>query len=165
MGEVGGPEGAAGVGELRDGLRPHGRGEARRGGCRVVTLPDDHRVEEVVVQMVDVFDDPVVGGAGERHEVEHRQVLDEFAQADPARVRADRHAELGREEQDGEVLVDAGDAGGVDLQDVDGAGLEELFEDDTVLDVFAGGDLDGATASRTAAWPRTSSGLVGSSIQ
>lgn len=108
-----------------------------------MTLPDHHRVEEVVVQMIDVFDDPVVGGAGERHEVEHRQVLDQFAQADPAGVRADGHAELGREKQDGEVLVDAGDTGGVDLQDVDGAGLEELLEDDTVLDVLAGGDLDG----------------------
>ena len=49
---------------------------------------------------------------------------DEFAQADTAGVRADRDAELGGEQQDGEVLVDAADAGRVDLDDIEGAGLE-----------------------------------------
>ena len=53
----------------------------------------------------------------------------------------------------------------VDLADVDGAGLQELLEDDAVLAVLAGGDADvGAASRRMRAWPRMSSGLVGSSI-
>ena len=43
--------------------------------------------------------------------------------------------------------------------------LEELLEHDPVVDVLAGGDPDAATARAIAAWPRMSSGLVGSSIQ
>ncbi|GAA4938390.1 hypothetical protein GCM10023238_00090 [Streptomyces heliomycini] len=118
-----------------------------------MAVADHHRVEEVVVQMVDVLDDPVLGGAGQGHVVEHRQVLDEFAQADPAGVRAHRDAVLGGEQQDGEVLGDAADPGGVDLDDVEGAGLEELLEDDPVLRVLAGGHLhrgDGAADGRVA---------------
>ena len=108
-----------------------------------MAVADHDRVGEVFVQVVDVLDDPVGGGAGHREVVEHREVLDEFAQPDAARVRADGDAELGGEQQDGEVLVDAADPGRVDLEDVEGAGLEELLEHDAVLDVFAGGDLDG----------------------
>ena len=67
--------------------------------------------------------------ARHRHVVEHRQVLDHLAQPDAARVRADRHAELGREQQDRDVLVDPGHPGGVDLDVRDRAELEQLFED------------------------------------
>lgn len=94
------------------------------------------------MQMIDVLDDAVVGGAGDGEVVEHREVLDEFAQSDAARVRADGDAELGGEQQDRQVLVYAADAGRVYLEDVEGARLEQLLEDDAVLDVFAGGDLD-----------------------
>ena len=90
--------------------------------------------------MVHVFDPSVVGGAGDRHEVEHRQVLHHFAQTDAAGMRTDRNAELGGQQQDGEVLVDPADAARVDLQDVDRAGLQHLLEDHPVLDMFAGCD-------------------------
>jgi hypothetical protein len=45
------------------------------------------------------------------------------------------------------------------------AGLEELLEHDPVLHVLAGGDAHGRMPRAMAAWPRMSSGLVGSSIQ
>ena len=54
-----------------------------------------------------------------RDEVEHREVLHHLAQADAAGVRAHRHAELGGEQDDGQVLVDPADPAGVDLHDVD----------------------------------------------
>ena len=49
------------------------------------------------------------GAAADRDEVEHRQVLHQLAQPDAAGVRADRDAELRRQQQDREVLVDPGD--------------------------------------------------------
>ena len=96
----------------------------------------------MLVEMVDVFDHAVLRAAGDRDIVEHRQVLHQLAQSDAARVRAHRHAELGGEQQDRQVLVDARHARGVDLHEVDRAGLEQLLEHDAVGDVFAGGDLD-----------------------
>ncbi len=93
-------------------------------------------------------------------------MLDELAEADAARVRADRHAELGRQQQDRHDLIDTRQPAGVDLAEGDGVRLHELLEDDPILAVLAGGDTGGRPISRAiAAWPRMSSGLVGSSIQ
>jgi hypothetical protein len=96
----------------------------------------------VLVQVVDPLDPAAFGGAGQRHRVEHRQVLDGLAQADAAGVRADRHAELGRQQQVGDVLVHPGHPAGVDLHDVQGPGLQQLLEHDRVGDVLAGGHRD-----------------------
>ena len=96
----------------------------------------------MLVQVVDVLDDPALGGPAHGDVVEHRQVLHGLAQADPARVRAHPHAEPGREQQDRQVLVDARDPGGVDLQHLQGVGLEELLEHDAVGAVLAGRDRD-----------------------
>ncbi len=96
------------------------------------------------MQVVDELDDPVLRRAGDGDQVEHRQVLHQFAQADTARVRADGDAELRGQQQDRDVLVDAADAGGVDLQDVERPRLQQLLEDDAVLDVLPRGDLDRA---------------------
>ena len=80
-------------------------------------------------------------------------------------MRADRDAELRGQQQHRDHLVDAADAAGVDLADVDRLGLEELLEDHAVLHVLAGRDAgSGRSARRMRAWPSTSSGLVGSSI-
>src|SRR5258707_15122476 len=66
-----------------------------------------------------------------------------LAQADATGVRADRDAELCGHQHDGEIFVDAGDSAAIDLADIDGSGLEELLEHDTVVTVFAGGDTCG----------------------
>src|SRR5581483_12272757 len=99
-----------------DRLDAHPCREAGGGGGQVAPVADHHRVGEVVVQVVDVLDDPVVAGTGDGEVVEHRQVLHEFAQAHAAGVRADRDAELGGEQQDRQVLVDPADPGGVQLE-------------------------------------------------
>ena len=57
--------------------------------------------------------------ADERDVVEHRQMLDHLAETDAPGVRADGDAELRREQEDGQVLVDARHAAGVDLHDID----------------------------------------------
>ena len=93
-----------------------------------MAVPYDDRVGEVLVEMVDVLDDPVLPAAGDRHVVEHREVLDQFAQSDASGVRADGNAVLGGEQQDREVLVDARDPCGVDLDEVDRVGLQQLHK-------------------------------------
>ncbi len=70
--------------------------------------------------MVDEFDDAISQGRGDAKIVEHGEVLDVFAEADSASVRADRDAEFCGEQEDGEVFVDSGDTATVDLADVDG---------------------------------------------
>ena len=69
-------------------------------------------------------------------------MLDVFAETDATRMRADGDVEFGGEEDDGEVLVDSGYAATIELEDVDGPGLEELLEHDAVVAVFAGRDAD-----------------------
>ncbi len=125
-----------------DGLGVHPGGEARRRRSGIAPGFDHDGVDEVFVEVVDVLDHPVLPRTRDGHVVEHREVLDQLAESDAARVRADGHLELGREQQDRQVLVDSGDACRVDLDEVDGPGLEQLLEHDTVGDVLAGGDLD-----------------------
>jgi hypothetical protein len=93
-----------------------------------VPIADDDRVDEVLVQVVNVRDDPTVERARHRHVVECRQVLDELAQAHRARVGTHGHAEAGREEQDRDDLVDPTEPARVDLADPDGLCLEQLFD-------------------------------------
>jgi hypothetical protein len=99
--------------------------DAPGGSRRAVTALSYHGgCGELFVQVVDPLDPAALRGAGQGHVVEHRQVLDDLAQAHPPGVRADRHAELGGQQQVGDVLVDPGHAAGVDLHDVDRAGLQ-----------------------------------------
>jgi len=55
-----------------------------------------HRIHEVLVQVIHVFDDDVLEGSRHRHKIEGGQVLHQLAQSYPAGVRTDRNPELGR---------------------------------------------------------------------
>ena len=94
------------------------------------------------MEVVDVFDHPALERARHADVVDDRQVLDELAQPDAAGMGTDRHAELGRHEQDSKHLVDSAEARGVDLAHADRVGLEELLEHHPVVDVLAGRDAD-----------------------
>ena len=98
----------------------------------------------MLVQVIDPLDHAPVHGPGDSDVVEHREMLDNLAQPDTAGMRAHRDSEFGREQQVGDVLVDACHAACVDLHDVDRASLEELLEDHPVGDVLAGSDADRA---------------------
>src|SRR4029453_8719145 len=102
----------------------------------VARAVDDHGIDEMLVKVIDELGHAILERAADRDVVEHRQMLHELAESDTARVRADRHAELGRHENDGEILVDAAEAATVDLAEADGAGLEQLLEQHTVGAVF-----------------------------
>ena len=56
---------------------------------------DDDGMNEMFVKVADEFGDASVERRRHGDVVEHREVLDELAQADAAGVRTDRHAELG----------------------------------------------------------------------
>src|SRR5262245_14963357 len=45
-------------------------------------LPDDHRVEEVLVEVIDVLDHPALEGPAHAQVIDDREVLDELAKAD-----------------------------------------------------------------------------------
>src|SRR5260370_40704895 len=114
--------------------------EAWRPRDHVVPAADDHGLHEVLMQVVYVFDGAVLGGSRYGDEVEHGQVLPQLAQAASARVRADRDAELGGQQQDRDVLVDAPDSGRVELQDIDRLRLQELLAHHPVVHWLAGGE-------------------------
>src|SRR5690606_35886641 len=141
-----GPPGAARELPGVDGGGVHLRPDAWPRGGHVATPLDADRVGEVLVQVVDELDGTILHRSGHGRIIEEGEVLDELAQADAAGVRADRDTELGRQQHVRDVLVRAGHARGVDLHDVDRAGLEELLEHDAVRDGLTGGDLDGRHA-------------------
>jgi len=103
--------------------------------------------------MVDPLHDAALERAADRDVVEEREMLHVLAQPDAAGVRADGNAELGRQQQDGDRLVDAADAARIELADVDRARLEELLEDHAVLDVLTGRHADGCDLAPDAGVP------------
>src|SRR6202034_4169609 len=88
------PDGAVGklVSLQRSGL--HGDARSGLGGDAVSPVTDDAGVDKVLVEVVDVFDAPVLERPGHGDVVEDRRVLDVFAEAHAAGVRADRDAEM-----------------------------------------------------------------------
>src|SRR5436190_21519510 len=119
--------------------------DAAAGGRRREVAPadDPNRVDEVLVQVVDELAHAVLERRADRDVVEHGGVLRVFAEPDAAGMRADRHAELGRQEDHREYLVHAAQSATVELADVDRLELEQLLEDDPVLHVLARRDTHG----------------------
>src|SRR5712691_3621167 len=111
-------------------------------GREVASLADDGGIDEVLVQMIDELGDAVVHPSGDGDIVEHRQVLHELAQSDAADMRADRHAELRRHQDDREIFVHAAETAAVDLTEVDRLRVKQLLEQDADRAVLAGGDAD-----------------------
>jgi hypothetical protein len=98
--------------------------------------------------MVHVLDDAVFQRCAHTQVVEDGEVLNVFAEAHASGVRANRNAEFRRHQEDRQDLVDAAQAAGVDLTEVDGPGLHHLLEDHPVLALFAGSDADRRDGSR-----------------
>src|SRR4051794_10125256 len=86
-----GPYRAVRVLEPGDAGGEHPGAGAGAGRCDVTAVADPDRIGEVLVQVVDVLDVAAVRGSAHRDEVEHGQVLDQFAQPDAAGVRAHGH--------------------------------------------------------------------------
>ncbi len=115
---------------------------ARLRGQAIVAVFHADRIDEVLVQVVDKFDYAVFQGRRRAQIVKGGQVLHVLAEAHAAGVRADRNAEFRGQQDDGEVLVHAGQAAAVDLANVHRLSLHELLKHDAILAVLAGGDAD-----------------------
>ena len=96
----------------------------------------------MLVQVIDVLAHAILQRAADRDVIEDRQVLHVLAEADAARVRADRLLELVRHQDHRERFVHAAHAAGVDLHVADRVGLQQLLEHHAVLADLAGGDGD-----------------------
>ena len=93
--------------------------EAGRGRRQVAAAAHAHRVDEVLVQVVGELDRAVLQAAADADVVDQRDVLPVLAQAEAAGVRADRHAELRREQQHRQRFVEAAEPAVVELAEVD----------------------------------------------
>src|SRR4029453_2691278 len=82
-----------------------------------------HRVDEVLVQVIDVLDHPTIQPRAHPEVVEHRQVLHVLAKSHTTGVRADGYPELRGHQQDRDHLVNTRDPAGIDLAHLDGPGL------------------------------------------
>jgi len=94
------------------------------------------------VQMIDVFDDAIFEGRAYGNVIEERKVLNVFAQTDAAGVWTHRNSKLCRHQHYGQHFVHARETATIDLTEADRFGLEELFEDHTVLARLARGYAD-----------------------
>jgi hypothetical protein len=130
----------------------------RRQNIRAVL--NDAGIDKMLVKVIDIFGHAVLQRSGDGDEIKNRKVLDEFAESNTASVGTHGHIELLRHEVDGEDLVDAGQPRRIELAEIDGFGLNNT----RFIPCSPVATPIGATARRIAAWPSTSSGLVGSSI-
>jgi len=107
---------------------------------KIVAVADADGIDEVLVQMVDKFDNAIFERRGDAEEVKSGEMLNIFAEPYATGVGTDGNVEFGGEEDDGEVLINSGYAATIELEDIDGLGLKQLLEHDAVVDVLASGD-------------------------
>ena len=94
------------------------------------------------VKMIDVLDDAILKRGANRYVVDQRKVLDIFTQTNAAGMRAHGYAELRRHQHHRKHFVHAAEPAAIYLAKADSAGLQELFEDHSILAVFSGGDAN-----------------------
>ena len=134
------PRRPVGVGKAPEALGLHCDAVAGRRGGHVPPVLQGNGIDEVLVEMIDVFDDAIFQRGADAEIVEDGEVLHVLAQAHAAGMRAHGHPELGRHKQNGQHLIDPSESAAIDLTEVDGPGLHQLLENDAVLTLLAGGD-------------------------
>jgi len=97
-------------------------------------------MQKVLMQMIHILQHTLP--PTNNHIINSAEMLRVFRESYAAAMGYDRDTEFCGYEEDGEDFVDAADAAGVDLADVDGAGLDELLEHYAVLAHFACGNAD-----------------------
>src|SRR5229473_4461612 len=109
---------------------------------QIVTVSDRNGKDKVFVKMIDILDNAILKRGANRYVVDQRKVLNIFAQTNAASMRAHRYAELCRHQHHRKHFVHAAEPAAIYLAKADGAGLQELFEDHSILAVFSGGDAN-----------------------
>lgn len=94
----------------------------------------------MLVQMIDVLDNPVLPRRRRIDVVKRCEMLHIFAKPDSTGMGTHRHAELCRHQDDGKVFIDTRDTAAIDLADINRVGLHELFEHDLTMAVLATGN-------------------------
>src|SRR5215813_526771 len=105
-----------------------------------MSVVDRHRVNKVLVKVIDKFYSSIFERAANSDVIEDREMLDVFAKTYTSRVRANGHAEFCSHQQDRDNLVNAGKSATVDLAKIDRTGLKQLLEHHTIVTMFAGCD-------------------------
>ena len=96
----------------------------------------------MLVQMIDVFEHATFERPRHADVIEQRNMLHVLAQADAARMRTHRHAELRGHQQHDEHFVQTAETATVDLTEIDRLRLQQLLEDHAILAMLAGRDAD-----------------------
>src|SRR6186713_717392 len=77
-----------------DRIRLHLDAHPRQRRRAVVAALDDAGVKKMLVEMINIFGQPILQGAADADEIEDCFVLDVFAEPDPSSMRTDGDAEL-----------------------------------------------------------------------
>ena len=118
-------------------------------------------MHEIIAQVRDVLQKYRLVAQGDV--VEQHQVLMDLAHV--ADVRHDRQSEFARHQAHGEEFGDAGETRAIGLDEMDGAGVHVVLEQDAIGHVFTERDAHRCDVGERACVAATSSGWVGSSIQ
>src|SRR5918911_2396617 len=119
------------------------------GARRHVAVAFHHdRIDEMLMQVVNVFEDAILQRGADGYVVKDGEVLNVLAQSYAASVRADGDIELRGHQEHSEHFVDAAQTTAIYLTKFYRAGLQQLFKDDAVLAVLACGDADGCNPAR-----------------
>ena len=102
-------------------------------------MPFDHadRVNEVFVQVIYKFRYTILQRRGYAKVIKSRQVLHAFAKTDTPGVSADWNIKFCRQEKHSKVFVDSRQPTTVDLNNIDGPGLQKLFKHYPVMAMFS----------------------------
>src|SRR5215510_7516436 len=90
------------------------------------------------MQMIDVFEDPVLKRTARADIIENCEMLHILAQSNPTRVWANGDTKFGGHQDDCQRFIDAPQAATVDLTEADRLCLEKLLENDPVMTMLSG---------------------------
>src|SRR5262249_42113956 len=120
----------------------------RRGRRHITSVVDDDWVDEMLMQMIDVFDNPAFERRAHGDVVEDGEMLHVLAESDAARVRTDRNAEFRRHQEHGKHFVHAAEATAVDLTKTNCLCLEKLLEQHAILTMLTSRNADWCDRTR-----------------
>src|SRR6267143_5587866 len=131
------PSRAGRILEFAQRLGSHCDAEPRSLRCDVTSVLDLHRIEEVLVEVLDVFEHPVLERSTDGDVVEQRYMLHVLAESYSACVGADRNPELCSHQEHREHFIHPSQPAGVELAEDDCVRLKQLLEEDAILAVLA----------------------------
>src|SRR5487761_1427451 len=106
----------------------------------ITTLANLHRINEVLVEVIDILRNAALQRSGNAEIVESREMLHIFTKAYPSGVGTNWNTEFLRQQDDREVFIDSAQAAAIDLANVDSFRLHQLLKHHPVMAMLAGRD-------------------------